>query len=80
MSTKAGILVALGALAILLAGLAHLTHQPATIIVITIPAWLRAGGAVAGLAGLVLWLRRDLWRVLDEPLLAVSAWLQDEEG
>jgi hypothetical protein len=80
MNSKTGILVVLAVLALLFAGVALLTHQPPTIITIVIPAWLRAGGAVIGMAGLVLWLRRDLWHLVDEPLSAIGSWLRDEEG
>jgi hypothetical protein len=80
LSSKASILLVLGVLALLLGGLATLTNQPATVITIVVPAWLRASGAVVGLGGLALWMRRDLWRWIDEPFAAVSAWLNDEEG
>ncbi len=80
MNGKTTILCALGVLALLFAGIAVLTNQPDTIITIHIPAWLRAGGSVAGLAGLVLWGKRDLWRHLGPSFEAVSDWLSDDES
>lgn len=78
MNAKTTILCALAVLALLLGGIAVITHQPDTIITIHIPAWLRAAGSVVGLAGLVLWFRRDLWRWIGPSYDAVSDWLSDE--
>ena len=78
MNDRTAILCALGVLALLFAGIAVITHQPDTIITIHIPAWLRAGGSIVGLAALVLWLRRDLWRWIGPSFDAVSDWLADE--
>jgi hypothetical protein len=80
MNGKTTILCVLAVLALLFAGIALLTNQPETIITIHIPAWLRAGGSVVGLAGLVLWLRRDLWHLIGPSFDAVSDWLSDDES
>ena len=80
MNDKTSMLCALGVLAILFAGIAVFTHQPDTIIVITVPAWLRAAGSVVGFTGMVLWLRRDVWRWIGPSMDAACDWLDDDES
>ncbi len=72
MAPRTGILVALGALALAFGGIAYYTHQPATLVIITLvfPAWLRASGAVLLMAVCAGWFERRLWPLIDRLLVA----------
>lgn len=76
---KTTIAVSLGILAILFVGIAILTHQPDTIIVITIPAWLRAAGASTLFGLSIFWLRSHLWHIA--PVMdRLGDWLEDDSA
>jgi hypothetical protein len=80
MNAKTSILASFGVLALLLAGLAILQGTQPTVytFTITIPAWLRYGGGVVGLAALALWLRaeRPQWQ---PHLDAAADWLASDD-
>jgi len=78
-NAKTSIAASLSILAILFVGIAILTHQPDTIVVITIPSWLRAGGAVGVLSVVIFWLHANLWH-LDAAMNAAAAWLAADES
>lgn len=79
MNSKTAIVLSLGLLAILFAGLARLTHQPDTIIIVTIPSWIRAAGAVGLLAIVVFWLRAHLWAAAPN-VERLADWLADDSA
>jgi hypothetical protein len=74
MSTKASILVVIGALC---AGFLAVGGPPLTITIV-IPFWLRTIGAFSALAGAVLWFGRDFNDWIEPYLARLAAWLSDE--